>query len=70
VDVNGDSNKAGNVLWRNVETPFLTIVAVEKQQFLYVLSLSVALGIQHVKPMNRICELSGCTIFSIFLIIS
>jgi len=35
VEINGDSNKTGNVLWRNIETPFPTIVAVEKQQVLY-----------------------------------
>jgi predicted RNA-binding Zn ribbon-like protein len=43
----------------------LTIIAVEKQQYLYILSVSAALVIQHEMRMHRIviCGLSGCTIF-------
>ena len=43
----------------------LTVAAVEKQQVLYILSLFIALVIQHAMRMRRIviCGSTGCTIF-------
>jgi hypothetical protein len=51
-----------NIIFRYVR---LTIVAVEKQQVLHILSVSVALVIQHAIRMRRIVirGLSGFTIF-------
>jgi hypothetical protein len=43
----------------------VTIVAMEKRQLLHILSVFVALVIQHAKRMRRdvICGLSGSAIF-------
>ena len=43
----------------------VTIVAVEKQYVLQILSVcvSIVLVIQHAKPMRRICGMDGCTMF-------
>jgi hypothetical protein len=38
-------------------------VAVEKQSILFILSVFVALGIQHAMRMRHICSLPGSTIF-------
>ena len=52
-----------NVTMRRVRA---TIVAVEKQYALHILSLIVAFGIHNAMQMRHIiiCSLSGCTIFT------
>jgi hypothetical protein len=49
---------------RNIEVRSRNHVAVEKQEVLHILNVSIALFIQHAKRMRSIiCGLSGCTVF-------